>query len=181
MTDAARDSRYWNDMWTLQDEQRRERDRKVALEEVGLMEEEEEHSEVMNRVWRRVGRATDYTRAFLRAQRLAAAGGPPVARARTHEDEATAEREAVRQFFVERGVLEPLPAAPAGEEEEEEEEEGEGGGGAGGEGDDAFDDAYDGEVERGRNGWVSLATEEGFLYYCNDDTGVTQWERPEDF
>jgi hypothetical protein len=86
----------------------------------------------------------------------------------------------VRAFFVERGVLEPLPVAEEPSFAEEDGDDAEGGDDEEGDA-DGFEDAYDGEVERGRNGWVSLATEEGFLYYSNDITGATQWERPEDF
>jgi hypothetical protein len=40
---------------------------------------------------------------------------------------------------------------------------------------------YDGEVGRGRNGWVALADQDGYVYYFNDLTGATQWEKPEDY
>ena len=204
MTDAAKDCRYWNDMWNIQDEKLRNLNARVAASELPQMEEEEEHSTVMNRVWRRVGRAHVYTRAFLREKARREAAGLPAAHAAppsaAHEDVATAEREAVREFFIELGVLKPVepehhvvsahahphphPHAHDGDRVYDEDgneffdvdEEGHGGDGA----EDDYEAGYDGEVERGRNGWVALTTEEGYLYYCNDDTGETQWERPED-
>ena len=41
--------------------------------------------------------------------------------------------------------------------------------------------AYEGELERGRNGWISLADDDGYVYYHNEQTGLTQWERPDNW
>jgi hypothetical protein len=188
MTEAARDCRYWNDLWSLQDEKRRDFDLKVSKAELLLMEEEEEHSTVMNRVWRRIGKAQDFTRAFNREKaRREAAGLPqqPSVAGRTagQEDEATAEREAVREFFIELGVLQAEPAVVTASSSRKGHDSDEEFYDVDGEGEGAGEDGheYDGEVARGRNGWVALTTEEGYLYYCNDDTGETQWEKPDDF
>ena len=35
-----------------------------------------------------------------------------------------------------------------------------------------------GEVERGDNGWVSLMDDDGYVYYHNERTGDTTWQRP---
>lgn len=40
---------------------------------------------------------------------------------------------------------------------------------------------YEGEVSRGNNGWIALADEGGYVYYFNDFTGATQWEKPEGY
>ena len=40
---------------------------------------------------------------------------------------------------------------------------------------------YDGEVGRGHNGWISLVDTHGYLFYFNEYTGATQWDKPEGY
>ena len=52
--------------------------------------------------------------------------------------------------------------------------------------DDAADEEetpepYEGEVVRGKNGWVAIADVNEFVYYFNEFTGATQWDKPEGF
>ncbi len=165
MTESAKESRVWNDMWVKKDAEFKAFNIKVGEKETELMDEEEERSEVMNRVWRRIGRAADYVRARRRAAAAAATAGLPSPKSAVVEDEATAEREAVREFLVSKGILK---AEPVPEPEPEPDV-------------DADDDEFDGLVERGRGGWVSVVNDDGLLYYFNEDSGVSQWERPDDF
>jgi hypothetical protein len=40
---------------------------------------------------------------------------------------------------------------------------------------------FDGELERGKNGWISLADADGYVYYYSELSGATQWDRPTDW
>ncbi len=36
-------------------------------------------------------------------------------------------------------------------------------------------------MERGRAGWAKVLDQDGYVFYYNETTGVTQWEQPLEF
>ena len=186
MTDAARESREWSTYWNVEAVERAEYNRRVGEVENEAMEEEEELNIMMNRIWRRIGQAADYTRRIKREKAAKAAAGivPAIPEPHApHEDEVTAEREAIKEILRAKGLLEDsedderksTSRTQGVDEDDFVDAQGDGDG----DGDD--EDMYEGEVAKGNNGWRSFATEDGYLYYSNDVTGVTQWDKPADF
>ena len=185
MVAAARDSRTCNDKWQAEYRAFAEFNRQVGAAENDAMEDEEQDSLIMNRIWQRIGRAKDYTRARQKkiaqrkAQLLDEAVGAAAATSRAEQEaddeaasqgtappetEAEAERRAVRDYLRLKGLEPPDSDSDAG-----------------GAAADAVDTLFEGQVDSGRNGWVSLADDDDYLYYFNTVTQETQWDKPSEW